>query len=81
VIRRPGVNNWNLAVFKNFAMGGPRMFQLRVEAYNVLNTVQFSDIDRSARFDTQGNQVDPLFGKATSSRKPRIMQISMRFNF
>jgi hypothetical protein len=81
VIRVPGVNNWNLAVFKNFRLGGPRAFQFRVEAYNVLNTIQFRDIDRSARFDPEGNQVDSNFGKATRSRNPRVMQISVRFSF
>jgi hypothetical protein len=79
--RQPGVNNWNLAIFKNFSMGGPRAFQLRVEAYNVLNTVQFREVDRGLRWDPQGNQINPNFGKASRSRNPRIMQISARFNF
>jgi hypothetical protein len=84
--RLPGVNNWNLSVFKNFSMGGARYFQLRVEAYNVLNTIQFRDVHRTgttgrARFDAQGNQVNSNFGKASRSRSPRIMQLSLRFTF
>jgi hypothetical protein len=77
----PGINNWNLALFKNFPLGGPRRAQFRVEAYNVLNTTQFRDIDKTARFDAAGNQVNSKFGQATRARNPRIMQLSLRFNF
>src|SRR4029079_13152030 len=35
--RKPGINNWNLAFFKNIKLGGRRAFQYRLEAYNVLN--------------------------------------------
>jgi hypothetical protein len=80
-IQLPGINNWNLAMFKNFGLGGPRKFQFRVEAYNVLNTLQFRDVDRGARFDPAGNQVNANFGKATTARNPRIMQMSLRFTF
>ncbi len=77
----PGINNWNLALFKNFPLGGPRRAQFRVEAYNVLNTTQFRDIDKTASFDAAGNQVNSKFGQATRARNPRIMQLSLRFNF
>ncbi|MBI1875979.1 MAG: hypothetical protein HYS05_19110 [Acidobacteria bacterium] len=81
VFRQPGVNNWNVAVFKNFALGGPRAFQLRVEAYNVLNTVQFREVFRDLRFDAAGKQVNQNFGKASRSRNSRVMQVSLRFTF
>jgi len=81
LIQLPGIRNWNLAMFKNFSLGGSRRFQFRVEAYNVLNTLQFKDIDRGARFDPTGAQVNANFGTATSARNPRVMQVSVRFNF
>ena len=81
VIQLPGINNWNLALFKNFALGKRRVIQYRAEAYNVLNKLQFKDIDRTARFDVAGAQVNANFGKATSARNPRIMQMSIRFTF
>ncbi len=84
-VRKPGINNWNLALFKNFAAGGRRSFQYRLEAYNVLNSVQFQDIDRTARFDAAGNQINPTFGTAIGianpTRPPRVLQMSLRFNF
>jgi hypothetical protein len=81
VFQLPGVNNWNLAVFKNFSAGGARRFQFRWEVYNVLNHTQFSAIDSTARFDAAGTQVNAAFGKATAARNPRIMQGSIRFSF
>ncbi|HEX2457616.1 MAG TPA: carboxypeptidase regulatory-like domain-containing protein [Vicinamibacterales bacterium] len=85
VVRKPGVNNWNLALFKNVAFGGHRTFQYRLEAYNVLNHTQFQDIDRTARFDPAGNQINPTFGTAigisSPTRPPRVLQMSVRFNF
>ena len=85
VVRQPGVRNWNLSFFKNVAAGGRRSFQYRFEAYNVLNAVQFQDVDRTARFDTAGNQINPNFGTAIGisnpTRAPRVIQMSLRFSF
>ena len=61
--------------------GGVRRLQFRVEAYNVLNRLQFKDVDKGARFDAAGNQVNANFGKAITARNPRIMQVSVRFIF
>ena len=85
VIQKPGVFNWNLAVFKNFEAGAQRSLQLRCEVYNVLNAVEFQDIDRTARFDAAGNQINPNFGTAIGianpTRPPRVIQLSARFSF
>ncbi|HEY7055990.1 MAG TPA: hypothetical protein VH458_05665, partial [Vicinamibacterales bacterium] len=85
VVEKPGVVNWNLALFKNFAAGGHRSFQFRAEAYNVLNHTEFQDIDRTARFDPTGKQINPTFGTAigiaSPTRSPRTIQLSARFNF
>lgn len=84
-VRKPGIRNWNLALFKNFRLGGARTFQYRLEAYNVLNNVQFQDVDRTARFDATGAQVNANFGTAigiaSPTRAPRVIQMSLRFNF
>jgi hypothetical protein len=80
VFQLPGIDNWNMSVFKNFSVGGKRL-QFRWEVYNVLNHTQFSGIDNTARFDATGAQVNANFGKATSARNPRIMQGAIRFTF
>jgi len=58
-----------------------QLVQFRLEAYNVLNTLQFRNVDRGARFDAAGNQVNANFGTANQARNPRIMQASLRFTF
>jgi hypothetical protein len=84
-VQRPGINNWNLAVFKNVAVGGRRALQFRWEIYNVLDTVQFIDIDRAAVFNAQGVQTKATFGTAlgiqSPTAPPRTMQLSARFTF
>ncbi len=84
-MRKPGLKNWNVAVFKNFPLGGRRALQYRLEAYNVLNSVQFQDVDRTARFDPAGTQINSNFGTAIGianpTRPPRILQMALRFNF
>jgi hypothetical protein len=81
--RLPPINNWNLAVFKNFPLGSnsKRRLQLRLEGYNVLNHTQFITIDNTARFDPSGAQVNTAFGKATAARNPRILVGSARVSF
>ena len=81
VLRLPGINNWNLSLFKNVPLGATTRLQFRVEAYNVLNTLQFRNVDTTARFDPAGAQVNGNFGKANDARNPRIMQVSMRLSF
>jgi hypothetical protein len=96
VFRGPGINNWNLSLFKNFPLGNShRRLQFRVEAYNLLNHTQFGPapgtnvstatggqgVDNTVRFDAAGRQVNTNFGKATSARNARIIQGSLRFSF
>src|SRR5439155_690611 len=64
VVRGPGINNWDLTLFKNIPFnGGRRRAQLRWEIYNVFNHTQFATVDSAARFDAAGNQVNARFGQ------------------
>lgn len=81
-IRGPGINNWDVAIFKNFPLVGESMrVQFRWELYNAFNHTQFSGLDTTARFDLAGNQVNTRFGEFTSARSPRVMQLALRFYF
>jgi hypothetical protein len=57
----------------------------RLEVYDVLNSVQFQDVDRTARFDPAGVQINPNFGTAIGIANPtrptRVIQMSLRFTF
>ncbi len=81
VIRGPGINNWDLGLFKSFPIKEPANLQFRWEMYNAFNHTQFSGLDTTARFDAQGKQVNQQFGQFTSVRSPRIMQFALRFSF
>jgi hypothetical protein len=79
--RLPWIRNTNLALFKNFQMGGGRRIQFRWEVYNLFNTVNWSAINTTLQFNPAGEQVNAAFGKATAARDPRIMQLSFRYSF
>ena len=82
LIRGPGINNWDIAVFKNFPVHGEATrVQFRWEVYNAFNHTQFSGLDTTARFDLQSNQTNARFGEFTSARSPRVMQFALRFYF
>ena len=81
LIRGPGINNWDIAIFKNFPITEQIRFQFRGELYNAFNHTQFSSLDTAARFDTQGNQVNTRFGEFTAARNPRQIQLALRFYF
>ena len=73
LLRGPGINNWDIAVFKSFPIREPmrfQRFQFRWELYNAFNHTQFSAVDTSARFDPQGRQVNGRFGEFTAARQP-----------
>ncbi len=82
ILRAPGVNNFDISLFKSFRFHDRANLQLRAEAYNAFNHTQFSAFDTTARFDTAtGAQVNTRLGEYTATRSPRIMQMALRFSF
>ncbi len=72
--RNPGEMQWDLALFKNFNMGGARRLQLRAEMFNFLNHPNLSGID--------ANPLSGNFGRITSKDgNRRDTQVSVRFLF
>jgi hypothetical protein len=82
VFRGPGINNWEIAFFKNFPVRESMRFQFRCELYNAFNHTQFSAVDSRARFDPQtGQQASASFGQVNGVRSPRTMQFALRFHY
>jgi hypothetical protein len=82
VVRGPGINNWDISLFKNFPLGAEsRWLQLRWELYNAWNHTQFSAVDTSARFSPDGRQANTRFGALTNTNPARQMQLSLRATF
>ena len=74
-VRGPGLFNWNMSLFKSFAITeneGTRI-ELRLETYNTFNHTQFNGLDLGF---TDGN-----FGQVTSANDPRVLQFGGKFLF
>jgi hypothetical protein len=73
VLRGPGAFNVNLTLSKHFVMKEKYDLELRVDAFNVFNSAQFSNPDT--------NIGDPSFGQISSTADPRILQLALHFKF
>ncbi|WP_239492812.1 carboxypeptidase regulatory-like domain-containing protein [Luteitalea sp. TBR-22] len=70
----PGEMQWDIALFKNFNMGGNRKLQLRAECFNFLNHPNLGGID--------ANPLSGTFGRITSKDgNRRDVQLGVRVLF
>jgi hypothetical protein len=83
ILRRPGTNNWDIALSRafNIGLGEGRPLLLRLESYNTFNHTQFDNLNIAARFDAAGAQTNANLGAFTSSRAGRVVSGSLRFRF
>ncbi|HTM36007.1 MAG TPA: carboxypeptidase regulatory-like domain-containing protein [Terriglobales bacterium] len=72
-LRGPGRDNWNLSVFKTFAITEASGFQLRLETFNTFNHTQFQGVSTGLG--------DSRFGQFTSAYPARIVQLSGKVYF
>src|SRR5262249_24907363 len=84
--RGPGINNWDMSLFKNIRLPGERFkLQFRADVYDVFNHTNFTGVDTKADFqlDFMGNfqQVNPTFGRYTAASLKRRMQLALRLSF
>jgi hypothetical protein len=79
----PGVNNFDLSLFKNFRIGKSeaQRMQIRLETYNAFNHAQFTALDNNARFDSRGNQVNQAFGSYTAAAPSRRVALGVKLYF
>jgi hypothetical protein len=71
ILRAPGINNFDLSLFKNFAVTEHLRFQFRLESFNAFNHTQFLGVST--------NVTSPQFGQITSTRPARINQLGAKF--
>jgi outer membrane receptor protein involved in Fe transport len=95
VVRGPGINNWDLSVFKNFNVpwfgrhsgwlaDENAVLQFRAEMFNAWNHTQFNGIN--VGFETGGGAGQPSgsdagFGSVTGARDPREVQFGLKLTF
>ena len=82
VFRGPGINNFDISMFKNFKLTEKFRAQFRCESYNSFNHTQFSSVNANAQFNpATGAMTSLAFGQLTASRLPRRMQLALRVTF
>jgi hypothetical protein len=70
VLRGPGWNQLDLGLFKNFYIADTTL-QFRVEAFNALNHTQWQGVSQAVQ--------NADFGRITSARDARIVQLGVKF--
>jgi hypothetical protein len=72
-LHNPGLQNWNLAAFKNFRFSEKQNVQFRFEAFNWINHPNWGGAD--------SNPTSATFGLVTSKSSERNLQLSLRYSF
>ena len=83
-IYNPGEQQWDIALFKNFMLGGTRRAQFRAEFFNFPNHPNWAQRRRPVRCRGRAgpNPTNADFGRVTSARHgERTAQLSLRFLF
>ncbi|HUJ32204.1 MAG TPA: carboxypeptidase regulatory-like domain-containing protein [Candidatus Acidoferrum sp.] len=75
LFRGPGINNWDLELFKNTHFTERTYVQLRIEMYNAFNHTQFSPNSISTNIESS------RFGQVRSAYDPRRIQLAAKFYF
>ena len=71
----PGINNWDMSAFKNFALGSERWkLQFRGETFNLFNHTQFNN-------PTQFSSERDVRADSERQGSTRIMQMALRMTF
>jgi hypothetical protein len=73
ILRAPGINNWDMALFKNFAFTEMMRLQARLESFNTWNHTQWNTPVR----DVNSKQ----YGQITGARPGRINQVGLKLIF
>jgi hypothetical protein len=93
-LRGPGLQQWDMSLFKNISIRERARIQLRLEAYNAFNHAEWGSVNAAAIFNTAGkiinlpNQLGGTggrlgFGAENSIRanSQRIVQIAAKITF
>lgn len=79
----PGLNNWDISLFKNFKLGSneARRLQFRFETYNTFNHTQFTGIDTGAKFNPNNVQTNTNYGYFTTAALARRLVLGLKLYF
>ncbi|HEY4676096.1 MAG TPA: TonB-dependent receptor [Candidatus Angelobacter sp.] len=72
-IKGPGIQRYDLSLFKNMKLSEAVGMQFRLESFNIFNHTNFQDIDT--------NLFSSTFGQVVGTHNPRIVQLGLKLNF
>jgi hypothetical protein len=86
--RGPGINNWDMSLFKNINFSESRYVQLRLETFNTFNHTQPASVNTTFTGPGEGQPVDghstnqgAQSGNISGYRNPRNVQFCLKFYF
>jgi hypothetical protein len=83
ILYGPGKQNWDMSLAKRIpvGLGENRALQFRAEAYNIWNHVNFSSVTSAATFSSLTGSPNADFGQLSRPGSPRVLQLSLRFEY
>jgi hypothetical protein len=88
ILRNPSRTNFDVGLFKHFAITEHQSFEFRAEGYNVFNHTQFSGVNNTAScFGGSNNSagdascLDDSFLHPNGAHNARILQLGLKFLF
>lgn len=85
VLRRPGINQWDLSLFKNIRATERVNVQFRFETFNTFNHTQWDGVNNGLNVPNPGAAVTEAtrgsFGEVNSTRDPRSIQFGLKLLF
>ncbi len=80
VLIGPRFSRVDLGLMKIVKVAGRLNVQLRAEAFNAFNTVSFTGLNTTVRFDAAGNPAGG-YGAVTSAAPGRVLEFGVRLTF
>jgi len=80
-LRQPGLNNWDIALFKDFPIKERAKLTMRWETYNTFNHPSFTTMNTAAQFNASGTQINSALGQFTADYSPRQMELALVLTF
>ena len=81
VMYGPGYINWDMTLGRRIPIKETRAIELKVEAFNVFNHVQFTGVNAGYIFNAQGVNTNSNIGALTGERGPRVVALELRAHF
>ncbi len=84
-LRLPGINNWDMSMFKNTNINERVRAQIRFEFFNVFNHTQWASVNTGVSGANPGDPVTQATrgtsGQISNWRDPRTLQMSLKLYF